>query len=105
MMWRNVSRKEDWGLKEFRKPRQRWGARENVIGRLNWIEREGWSLGLLSMTWFRWLGTTLISFQHLPRPHLLPLLSPKALSSTWILTFSRTTSLFEPVSFPFPSKI
>ena len=43
--------------------------------------REGTSLGLLSMTWFRWLGITLISFQHLPRPHLLPLLFPKSLPS------------------------
>jgi hypothetical protein len=67
--------------------------------------REGWGLGLFSMTWFRWLGTTLISFQHLPRPHLLPLLFPKSLPSTSILTFPRTTFLFQPASFPFPSKI
>jgi hypothetical protein len=34
--------------------------------------RRGWGLELLSMTWFRWLGITLISSQHLPSFYLLP---------------------------------
>jgi len=46
-MWRRVRKRRSGGIEgRSGKPRQRWGVGENVIGRLNWIER-GMGLGIV----------------------------------------------------------